>query len=185
LDAEVCSLSRLFLGLNPGGPAAGSGHNLRSTACSSTTPTPTTYAFTSATVPGCPATERGATWPSRTTASGRVGPSPPPQLLAAHAAGRGAARSGPVLLRLGECWANSASVPALRRGSAGLSGSLPLDPGPWAATRATRWIVGTYRHREPGANRRGSYGGAYCRARTAAYGSSGAPTLWGRRACPA
>jgi hypothetical protein len=100
LDSRVCSPSRVSLRLNPGGPEAGPGHcthRLRPTVRSSTTPTPSSYAFTSATAPGRLVAGRGASRPGRTTAPGRVKSPPPPPILAAHAAGRGAARPGSVM----------------------------------------------------------------------------------------
>ncbi len=113
---------------------------------SSTTPTPSP-----------PALRAGAVLPGRTSAPGRVGPSPPPPLLAAH-------------VLPGECWANC--VLALGRRAC------PARPQTcYPGYSLVCLIAGAYRHREPGGSRRGSHGGAYCLARAAGCGSPGAPSL--------
>jgi hypothetical protein len=70
---------------------SGPGQKPAATVCSSTTPTLSSYASTSATAPGRPAAGRGATRPGSTTAPGWAGSSPPPPLLAQ--AGRSLSRA--------------------------------------------------------------------------------------------
>jgi hypothetical protein len=155
LDAQICLLSRVSFGLNPGRPAEDSEYRLRATVRSNTTTTQSTQRRHSdsrhRSWPPCG--RGGATRPGRTAALGRVGTSPPPPSLAPLLAARAArchaprARAAPGRVGLTVC-------SPLLRGPAGHSRSTPGSGSLHGATRWC-WIAGAYHHREPGASRCG------------------------------